>query len=220
MIRIEPGQEMDETTRAAIASGRADPAVALFIDSVLDMRGLSDRLGEAVAGDALEGETPVSMAHDALARALAAIDAGEPGGKREKAPAYGRPRHAELIRAPKALQDKIAEAEAKHGWRFKTIGITYLRLFDGPIVAEVMRIEPGAGVFNHTHVGREVTLCLHGGFSDEYRSYGPGDVSFADPSLTHTPVADQDGVCFVLLMRDAALTFTGLPGLVQRLLRL
>jgi putative transcriptional regulator len=80
-----------------------------------------------------------------------------------------------------------------------------------------MRISPGAKTPVHSHHGREVTLCLIGGFHDARGSYGPGDLSFADPELVHQPIADDDGVCFVLAVTDGGLKFMGLFGVFQKM---
>jgi len=212
MIRFEQGQEIDEAARAALASGRADPALALFLDSLFDLRGLQDPFSEAVAGASLEAETPADMAPDALARAFSAIDAAV---KTARAPAS---REHDFIRIPAAVQSAIADAEAAKGWRNLTPGIACLPLeMGGRVKAEIMRIAPGVATPRHTHKGRELTLCLAGGFSDHRGSYGPGDVAVGDPDITHQPRADDDGPCLVLAVTDDDLAFTGVLGVLQKL---
>ncbi len=213
MIRVETGQNMDETTLAALASGSAGPAIALFFDSVLEMRGLSQAHSDAAAGSMLEAETPTEMRADALERAFAAIDgAAKPREVKDRL-------SNEMIRIPARLKDAIEEAERTNGWTSASPGIRSLQLgLQGDVKAEVLRIAAGASTPRHTHRGRELTLCLMGGFSDGRGSYGPGEVSFADPDVTHTPVADDDGPCFVLAVTDAGLQLTGLLGVIQKLL--
>ncbi len=211
MIRIEQGREIDEATRAALASGRADPAMALFLDSLLELRGLEDPVSDAFVGAMLETETVIDMAVGALDRALAAIGPDAPS----PAPA---PRYPELIRIPAAVQAAMAEAEARGGWRNLAPGIACLPLeTGGAVTAEIMRIAPGVATPRHTHKGREMTLCLAGGFSDHRGSYGPGDVALGDPAVTHQPRADDDGPCLVLAVTDNGLAFTGMLGLLQKL---
>jgi hypothetical protein len=41
MMKVTSGQVMDDATRAALASGRAEPALGLFIESLMEMRGLA-----------------------------------------------------------------------------------------------------------------------------------------------------------------------------------
>ncbi|MDP3737252.1 MAG: cupin domain-containing protein [Hyphomonadaceae bacterium] len=210
MMKVTSGQVMDEATRAALASGRAEPALGLLIDSLMQMRGISELAGEAVAGAALETETPAELSPDALARVFAAIDKG---GTQRRASEYG-----ELIKLPPVLMDAILAAETKTGWSGAGPGVRKLKLgLDGEARAEIIRIDAGVAIPWHTHKGQELTLCLVGGFSDGRGSYGPGDVSLADPSVRHQPKADDDGACFVLAVTDAGLKFEGLLGAIQKL---
>jgi putative transcriptional regulator len=212
MIRFEQGQEIDEATRATLASGRADPALALFLDSLFELRGLEDPMSEAFVGASLEAEPEAEMSANALDRAFAAIDA-----LKKPAPAADLRAH-DFIRIPAAVQSAIADAEAAKGWRNLTPGIACLPLdMGGRVKAEIMRIAPGVATPRHTHKGRELTLCLAGGFSDHRGSYGPGDIAVGDPGVTHQPRADDDGPCLVLAVTDADLAFTGVLGVLQKL---
>ena len=46
MMKVTSGQVMDDVTRAALASGRAEPALGLFIESMMEMRGFAVEAGE------------------------------------------------------------------------------------------------------------------------------------------------------------------------------
>lgn len=217
-MNLQHAMAMDEETRAALASGRADPGVALFIDTMLTLRGLDDAFGEAAVGAMLEGERPVEMARDALAKAFAAIEAPGPEKRRTPSKAKAPKTWPELITLPARLQAVVREAEAGKGWEYAGPGIRSLQLkLGGAVQTQLMRISPGARTPVHTHFGREASLCLIGGFSDANGAYGPGDVSLTDPSITHQPVGDDDGVCFVLALTDAGLKFTGLFGVLQKI---
>ena len=210
-MKVVSGQPMDEATCAALASGRAEPAFGLLIDSLMQMRGLSESASDAIAGAAFESEAPADMSLDALARAFAAI---EKGGAKKRTPEY-----PDLIQLPAALVDAILDAEARRGWRGAGPGVRQLKLnVGGKAQAEVLRIDAGVAVPRHTHKGQELTLCLVGTFSDYRGSYGPGDVSMADPSVRHQPRADGDGPVFVLAVTDAGLRFEGLLGAIQKLM--
>jgi putative transcriptional regulator len=212
MLKVTSGQAMDEASRAALASGRAEPALALLIDSLLEMKGLSAAEGCAIAGVALETEQPADMAPDALDRVFAAIDKG-------KTQARTSFEYPELIKLPRRLVEAMQEAEAERGWTTAGPGVRKLRLgVGGEARAELIRLEAGVSTPWHTHKGQEVTLCLLGGFSDGFASYGPGDVSVADPTIRHHPKADDDGPCFVLAVTDAGLQFEGVLGAIQKLI--
>jgi putative transcriptional regulator len=211
---IATGAPIEDTTLAALASGRLDPALALFLESAMERRGLGDLSGDALAGAALESETPAAVCDDALARVLARIDAGE-GAIRPRKSVRLDP---DVIRLPKALQASVREAERVRGWSGPLPGIRSLALdLPGSVKAEILRIEAGASTPRHTHGGREYTLCLLGGFSDGRGSYGPGDIATADDSVEHQPRADADGPCYVLAITDADLRFSGVLGAAQRL---
>lgn len=201
-MNIKLNQPMNEETHAALASGRAEPALGLFIDSLMEMRGISDLAAEAIAGAALECEDSTALPPHALDMVLAAIERGpQPTTKRSL-------RYAELSGLPASLVDAIATAERGRGWKSATRGVSQLQLnLPGRTVAEIIRIEAGTAVPRHSHKGQELSLCLVGGYSDEAGAYGPGDVAIADPSVRHQPKADDDGACFVLAITDAPLKF-------------
>lgn len=213
MIRVENGSDFGLEALSVIASGRLDPALVLLLEAAAEMRGLSLQAGEAAAGVGLEQETPAPMHAKALEQVLARISAPVPASD----PRRPSDADSELMRVPAALRARITEAESLGGWKSGG-GMTSLDLaLGGECKAEIMRIPAGAGVPKHTHGGQELTLCLSGGFSDGIGAYGPGDVSITDPSITHQPVADSDGPCYVLAVTDAGLKFTGLLGVMQKL---
>ena len=208
-MKVTPGQVFDDATRAALASGRAEPAFGLFIESLQEMQGLSPDAGAVLSGAMLEAEAPASLPPDALDRTLAAID--------RDGPQPASLHYEELTRAPIVL-GAIRDAEAGRGWRRLAPGVRRLRLdVGGEAKAEIVRLDAGVAIPFHTHKGLELTLCLAGGFSDGRGSYGPGDVSMADPGIRHQPKADDDGPCFVLAVTDAGLRFEGLLGAIQKL---
>ncbi len=215
MIRVEAGPELELETLAALAAGRADPGLSLLLECAMEMRGSRTPAPDAVAGALLESEQPVTMSADALSRVFAAIDGDQAGQATHKSDAPDDAAR-ELIRIPQNLRQRIEDAERRNGWK-SNAGLRTLELdLGGAHKAEIMRIPAGAGVPRHTHRGQELTLCLSGGFSDGVGAYGPGDVSITDPTITHRPVADTDGPCYVLAVTDAGLKFTGLLGLLQK----
>jgi putative transcriptional regulator len=200
---------------ASLASGRCEPALALLVETFLEIRGWVDRSADTASGCFLEREAPAALAGDALARTLAAIDLLD--DSQVGAPSGGL-RYPELIRLPSALSGLVRDAEARRDWSYAGPGIRSLRLgVEGGLQAEILRISAGASTPRHSHSGREYTLCLAGGFSDGRAAYGPGDVSIADSRTVHQPVADPDGACLVLAVTEGALKFKGALGFIQRL---
>lgn len=206
---------MDDATRAALASGRAEPALGLFVDTLLELNGLTLDEGEALSGAMLEQEQPAEMSAHALDMVFAAIEkGGERGGQRRmRELAY-----PELKDMPAALKSAILEAEAGKGWSFAGPGIRSLVLgASGKSKIEVLRIDAGTAVPWHTHKGQELTLCLVGEFSDQMATYGPGDYSLTDGTIRHQPVASKAGTVYALAVTDKGLKFEGLLGALQTL---
>lgn len=214
MIRVTQQAELDDATRAALASGRAEPGLDLFIDVLMSMRGVSEREGEIISGVALETEAPAEMSADALAMAFAAIERG--GQPRQREMVY-----PELVGLPERLREAIVAAESRASWKTIGLGIRSLDLgASGAFKAEIIRLAPGKTVPRHTHKGRELTLCIHGEYVDREETYGPGDFSVTDGSIRHEPRALAGGAAYALAITDAGLTFDGLLGALQKLFRL
>ena len=212
MIRVSQATALDDATRAALASGRAKPALGLFIDTLMERRGIPDHEGEIIAATVLESETPAAMSPSALDMAFAAI---ERGGESAQARPLTYP---ELDALPVALRELIRDAEGKRDWAYSGPGIRRLDLgATGPLKLEVIRLGAGKAVPWHTHKGRELTLCVHGEFSDSIATYGPGDFSVTDGSVRHQPKAHDGAPAYALAVTDAGLKFEGVLGAIQRI---
>lgn len=207
---------------AAYASGTLDPALALLLGTQRSLRGDTDTalaLGDILSGALLEREEPAQMANNALQSALSAIDALETGQSIVNSPA-GLASNAldEILALPEPLRGFAIDAAGKAGWQRTAPGIQRLTLDVGSDVeTEIYRIEPGTAVPRHSHEGSEFTLVVSGGFTDETGNFGPGDLSVKGPEDTHQPIADQGEICFTLAVRDGGLKFTGIMGLIQKL---
>lgn len=214
MIKVTQQAELDDATRATLASGRAEPALDLFVDVLMKMRGISEMEGEVISGVALEVETPADLSADALAMTFTAIDRGG-------SPDPGQMVYPELAGVPERLREAILAAERRTSWKTIGLGIRSLDLGSpGTVKAEIIRLAPGMTVPRHTHKGRELTLCIHGEYMDSGAVYGPGDFSVRDATIRHEPKALDDGPAFALAVTDAGLKFEGLLGVLQTLFRL
>jgi putative transcriptional regulator len=212
MIRVSQHTGMDETTRAALASGRADPAMRLFLETLMEMRGITEAEGDALGGALLEAEAPAAMSATALDRVFASIERG--GQDKPRQPAY-----PELAGLPAGLRAAMLDAEQKRRWKTIGPGIRQLDLIVvGGVRAEIIRLEAGKSVPRHTHKGRELTLCVHGEYSDGTATYGPGDFSVKETDDRHQPQASAGGPAYALAVTDAGLRFEGLLGALQKLI--
>lgn len=73
-------------------------------------------------------------------------------------------------------------------------------------------IKPGRTMPAHTHEGSELSLVLTGAFSDVRGHYGRGDISVADDTLDHRPVADIGEPCIGFAVMDGSFKLTGSLG--------
>ena len=98
-------------------------------------------------------------------------------------------------------------------WKSRLMGVREHKVgeIDGCNVS-MFWLKAGTGVPTHTHGGAEVTLVLHGGYSDGLGHYVRGDLAYADDSVDHRPVADDDGDCIGIAVTDAPLKLTGPVG--------
>lgn len=209
---------------SAYAAGCLDPAFALLVETQAALRGdvrQSIDLSETIAGVFLEREAKSVLsglsAEDALARIDALASAVEDRTLAAIRAACGA--MDELVALPEPVRSHAIEAAGGEGWQFAGPGIRRMALdVGGEAETELYRIDPGATVPRHTHAGREFTLVIAGGFTDETGSYGPGDLTVKGPDDTHRPVGDPGEACYALAVRDGGLRFTGVAGVVQRLL--
>lgn len=207
---------------SAYAAGCIDPAFAMMVEAQALLRPdvrASVATSEMIAGNFLDAAPEAAMSEGALDRALAAIDAldASPALERRAGHAAGEA-ISELLALPAPVRDAALDAAGRRGWQRLMPGLQRLKLDAGSAMeVELYRIEPGSKIPRHTHGGSEYTMVLSGGFTDERGSYGPGDITVNGPDDVHQPVADDDGVCFALAVRDGGLRFTGALGMIQKL---
>ncbi len=207
---------------SAYAAGCIDPAFALMLETQSLMRAdvrASVALSEMIAGHFLEAAPAARMSEGALDRTLAAIDALEaPQAMQRAAGEAAGDALSEILRLPEPVRGAAIDAAGKEGWQMMGLGLKRLKLDVGSAMeVELYRIAAGSKIPRHSHGGNEYTMVLCGGFTDERGNYGPGDVCVNGPADTHQPVADDDEVCYALAVRDGGLRFTGVLGMVQKL---
>lgn len=171
--------------------------------------------GELLASDEALGlgkgmdEAPLS--EDLLAATLARLD--EPEDARwADAPAAAPPPTGQP-RLPRVLTDLMGTDLGALRWS----GIGSYR--QAVVIPEagggqlrMLKVSGGAALPVHTHAGLELTLVLAGGFADETGSYLRGDLSSADETIEHHPVADPGEDCLCLVVDEGAARLTGPVG--------
>ncbi|MBB3658457.1 putative transcriptional regulator [Rhizobium sp. BK650] len=187
-----------------VAGSLPEPVRAL-VESHLEMkpdnRGLVADL-ERLAGEALEG-TPANPISDREAK-LAAIFGSKAPASLPKPPL--RPRGALF---PRALRNLVGFEVDHVPWRKRLPGFKeYATDIDGCEVS-LMWIRPGRALPAHTHHGMELILILDGAFRDQRGRFGPGDISIADATVDHRPVAEKDRPCIAFAVSDGPVKLTG-----------
>lgn len=208
---------------SSYAAGCLDPAFCLLVETQAALRPDVSRAvarAESIAGIFLESEQSAELSEGAAATAMAMIDAFE-ASREVPVQAIHQANEGldEFLALPEPLRETALQSFQSNKWQSLTRGIRRLKLeADSQAEIELYRIEPGCSVPRHSHAGSEFTLVVSGGFSDESGSFGPGDISVKGPEDTHQPTGDMDGVCYALAVRDGGLVFTGMMGVVQRLI--
>lgn len=205
-----------DTLLASYVAGLLPPPVHALVEAHLE---LSDRNHrwlrdlEDVAGTLLEGEQPAPLG-DAAAMLEAILERSAPAGAAADEAAMQaierRLTPPEPGRLPRAIERFIGMDRTAIPWKTKLPGIREWSLGDrdGAQVS-MFWLKANTAVPTHTHEGSELTLVLEGGFSDGIGHYVRGDISLADPTVDHRPVADADGDCIGFAVRDAPLRLTG-----------
>ncbi|WP_246270719.1 ChrR family anti-sigma-E factor [Hongsoonwoonella zoysiae] len=201
---------MDALFAGYVAGTLAEPA-RILVRSHLEIspvnRGFIRDL-EAFGGDMLEEMEPVEISgREAKLKAIFADK-----GFEDVSPKKVAPRQCSDI-LPNTLRDFLGYDLKDVPWRSRLPGMKEYKLgeIDGCNVS-MLWIRAGMAMPTHTHHGTELTLVLEGGFSDGIGHFVRGDVSFADESVDHKPVADDDGDCICFAVTEGNLQLTGPVG--------
>jgi len=198
MIRHHPSGDL----LASYAAGGLDAGATLVVGSHVEVCAecrSEISLLNGVGGMLLAKLEPVSLSEGALERALKRLgDDRAP----QRAPAP-RPRFLNGFEIPKRLQSQqigaklwlapgiwFAPVKAEH----ETETCTYL------IYGAKNKTLP-----KHTHPGRELTVVLHGAYTDELGHFATGDFAEADDSISHAQIVSPDGECLCLISSDGAM---------------
>ena len=161
---------------------------------------------ETVSAVLLEEGEVEAVSPGALEAILAKIDGPE---EEDSAPLIEFDRDTlEII--PPPLRTYLDGSLSDLDWKRTGRGIEEASLVrDEDIRISLLRIRAGQKVPSHTHRGEEFTLVLSGGYADGDDHFGKGDVSLADSAKDHAPVADSNGPCLCLTVRNGATRLTG-----------
>lgn len=205
MIAHHPSDEL----LLAAAAGTLEAGAAIVLGAHLE--GCAQcrravRTFEAAGGALLEAIEPALMAPDALARTMAAIDAGVPPAPPAAAP-MPRPGLPAGVQWPRSLA-----ACAVSRWHWMGPGMRWSRV-TVPHAPQanvfLLRIGAGKALAGHTHSGLELTHVMCGAFDDGRSRFGAGDFDAADGAVHHQPVLEAGGECICLATVQGRLVFDG-----------
>lgn len=161
---------------------------------------------ESVSAVLLEDGDVEDVSPDALETVLSMIDSP---AEEEQAPLIEFDRDT-LETIPPPLRSYLGANLSALDWKRTGRGIEEVSLVrQDDVRISLLRIRAGQKVPAHTHRGEEFTLVLSGGYTDGDARFVKGDVSVADSAKDHAPVADSDGPCLCLTVRNGAAKLTG-----------
>jgi len=207
-----------------LAARGDDPAIRLLADTVVALRAdaaFEARAEDIAAGALLADEAPAGLDSGALDVVMAQIGAAAGRDLDARARAARGRWAGEIAALPSPLREAALDALDHADWQFLGFGIRRLPLrIKGGGFAELMRVEPGAGVADHDHAADELTLIVTGGYHDGHAHYGAGEVSLAQLDFVHAPKADPGEVCYLLAVTYGPARFQGVFGVIQKLVDL
>jgi len=205
----------DDELLLSLAAGGLPTGIRLVTEVHLELcASCRERVAmlRAVGGAILEEETPVAMRDDALARALARIDALEAGNSDDASAAPRKVPAPPPLPAGAVWPRALADCSATR-WQWLGPGMRWSRVsVPGAPEANVFLLRIGAGKYlpPHTHRGTELTQVIYGRFHDGRALFGPGDFDLADGEVHHQPVVQEGSECICIAAVEGRLHFDGL----------
>jgi putative transcriptional regulator len=212
---MSPDRNPSEERLLAYAAGTLSPPQAVIVATHLALRPANDawvRQLQAVGGEFLETTAPSPLSNDALARAMARIDA-DAGEAKAQPPLNDMPELPEPLRR-----------YALGPWRRIGPGMRMRDVHaprDGDCRIILLKIDPGRETPRHTHAGVELTCVLSGAYATETERYDVGDLEEADEDVRHRPRVVSDEPCLCVVALDGQIQLDGWLGrLMQPFVRL
>lgn len=198
---------LSDSTLMSYAAGNCSEAVSLAVAAHLSQckhcRVKLRRL-EMIGGALLETGPSKAMSENALDKVLARINAS-PDNNHISAP---DPLPDNFIANP--LDNFLPNGLDNIRWRTVAPGIkthTLIQSAQEKSTAKLIKIAPGMTIPEHSHSDTELTLVLHGSYSDEVGRFCEGDIADLDQSIKHQPIADTSESCICLIAMDGPLIF-------------
>ncbi len=183
---------------AAYASGTLDPGFGLVVGAHVEGCPVCRKQSaafEAVSGEALAALPEAALAPDALADAMARLDAAPPIHMPDR-----RPLLARLVLKPR---------------KWVAPGV-WCAAVDTPHAPDnrvyLLSVRAGMPTARHSHSGQEFCTVLKGAYRDELGTFAAGDFAATGGELEHQPVTLGDEDCVCLFATEGRLKAQGLIG--------
>lgn len=197
-------ERLDLLVAHYVAGCLPEPA-HILVGSHLEMQPSSGRLAgqlEVLAGQSLDDAQPSEFSSSA--DRLRAILQSQP--EIEVPPVT--PKHDDAL--PCFLRSYAGRNLDDVPWKTKLPGLKqHVIEKSSGVEASLLWARPGRALPHHHHRGLELTLVLQGQFNDHRGAFSQGDVSVADETITHRPVASSDRPCLCFSVLLAPITLSG-----------
>ncbi|MFA7430708.1 MAG: ChrR family anti-sigma-E factor [Rhodospirillaceae bacterium] len=199
-----PHHHASEAVLLSYAAGALPAGLALVVASHLALcRSCTQRVeeAEAVGGCLLDDAEEAALAPEALEQTWSR--SADPDPPPLEMPSGFADLPGPLRRVLAALPDAR--------WRMMAPGVRRINVMPGIRgggSVNLLRIKPGVRLPHHGHSGVELTLLVHGAFTDESGHFQAGDLAEAEDDVAHQPVTEGANDCICLVATTAPLRFT------------
>jgi putative transcriptional regulator len=170
---------------------------------------------EAVGGALLDGGAEEPLAADALARALARLDAPTADGAHDDvataAPEFLAPYHL-----PRPLARVLAALPRAPKWQLALPGVRTIDLAaaarDDETRVRLVAFKPGVTIPPHDHGGTEHVLVFTGAIEETGRRFGRGDLATRERGEQHEQRIAAGELCVALVVNEGPLVPLTLRG--------
>ncbi len=163
----------------------------------------------AIGGNLLANTEAVSVAVDCLSDVMAQLDTVDTALPEKREINNAAPQVDRWKNLPPLVKGLVRDSGIS--WRHLSSSLRVARLPVGERRFELAlhQIKAGGSAPAHDHRGLEITVVLHGSFSDDEGVYHQGDYITREPGHIHTPVATANTECVCLSVLEAPIRLVG-----------
>jgi predicted ChrR family anti-sigma factor len=168
-----------------------------------------------VAGDLALAAMPVSPPDSARSRLLALVSESVGRDARAESQSQSASKEADAVRAGESASGFVVVRAGEGEWRAtEDRGVSYKLLFvdrDRATVTTLVRMEPGARIRAHRHLGLEQCLILEGDLRSGDIEMSAGDFNCSMPGSVHNELTTDGGALFLIVAPEKYEAIAPLP---------